>query len=157
MLYKIINMSDKYTIIAPDHAVATVACVLLGSGQYSFDPVGDDKSLMVPFMMFGGADNFCLEKFGATLDDLINVTLMTKSEALAACLDSCLIGNRDDFDACAKAIDDPEKIAVFKAERHDRLRSSMNDIGKRAAILATKVRQKNLAGAQQAPQQVFSA
>ena len=49
MLYTIINPSDPYTVEANRLDVAAVASLLLGSGQYSFEPL--DGSVDIP--MFG--------------------------------------------------------------------------------------------------------
>jgi len=148
MLYEIVNPSDAYTIVAKSFDVAAVACFVLGKGRYAFKPIDDDKAPEVPIFLFGGADEWCREQFGVDAGDLVQGTLKDKRDELAECLDSCLIGNasdRKDFDEACAAISDPVKQTQFRESRHDRRRSSMNDIGGRAYRIAAKIRQNKAA------------
>jgi len=158
MLYEIINMSDAYTIEANDLELAFVACILLGRGQYAFEPLSDD-GVKVPFFMFGGIDEFCQKHFSKSSGAILDGVMETRSNELADCLDSCLIGGKDNrqtyFDGLA-LIDDPAKREIWRKKWHDERRSSLNDIGGRAYEMANKLRAKAENPIVTAPQQVFT-
>src|SRR5262245_29539857 len=98
MLYEIINPSDPYTIDCPDLAIATVACVLLGAGQYAFVPqdgtTTDEEVKLgdrgVPMFLFGGEDAFATKHFGMTMQGLLRDVRNAPERrlALATALDS---------------------------------------------------------------------
>jgi hypothetical protein len=136
--YEIINPSDHYTIECPDLEIAFVACCLLGNGQYAFDPL-DDVGVKVPLFMFGGHDEWCMETFGASTDDVLARSLKARRAEVADALDSVLIGKREAFAALA-----PERGSEAwqeaRAKWHDTHRSSFNDIGGRAYQIAAKLR-----------------
>ena len=145
MIYEIVNPSDAYTIAANDHAVAAVACFLLSNGQYAFEPVDGTEEMSVPIFMFGGADDWCREHFDIDATGLIMKVMDEKRAELIACLESCLIGNeaaREEFDVCCSFIDEDSKRAAFKIARHEKRRTSMNDIGSRAYRMASKLKQE---------------
>ena len=70
MLYEIVNMSDPYTIEAKSLDVAAVACAILGSGQYQFNPL-EEGGETIPFFMFGGQDEWCRKHFSETFEQLV--------------------------------------------------------------------------------------
>lgn len=158
MLYEIINMSDAYTIEAKDLELAFVACILLGSGQYAFQPL-EDEGTGVPIFMFGGIDEFCQKHFSKSAGAIMDGVMELRSQELADCLDSCLIGGRENrqtyFDGL-ELIDDPVKRETWKKKWHDERRSSLNDIGGRAYEMAKKIRDKAANPIVQAPTQVFA-
>jgi hypothetical protein len=159
MLYEIINMSDAYTIEAKDLELAFVACVLLGSGQYAFEPL-QDEGVKVPFFMFGGVDEFCQKHFSKSSGAVLDGVMEIRNEELAECLESCLIGGKSNrqtyFDGLA-LIDDPAKREQWRNSWHDERRSSLNDIGGRAYEMAEKLRAKTKNPVVAAPQQVFGS
>ncbi len=143
-LYEIINMSDAYTIECPSLDIAFTVCILLGEGQYGMQSL-EDESLKVPIFLFGGVEEWCSEKFGSAANAVLRSTLDDKAAEVATSLESCVIGDRSDremFTNTLALIDDPEKREQFKAQWHDKNRSSMNDIGKRAKIHAARLRTK---------------
>jgi len=160
MLYEIINPSDAYTIEAKDLEIAFVACVLLGRGQYAFEPIGDDEGVKIPFFMFGGTDDFCQKHFAKSAGAVLDGVMETRAGELAECLDSCLIGGKSNrqlyFDGLA-LIDDPDKREQWKVRWHDERRSSLNDIGGRAYEMAKRLRDKSSSPIVEAPQQVFAS
>lgn len=158
MLYEIINMSDAYTIEAKDLELAFVACVLLGRGQYAFEPLGDEGE-KIPFFMFGGQDEWCQKHLQKTAGAVLDGVMELRSDELAECLDSCLIGGKDNrqtyFDGL-ELIDDLAKKEQWRKRWHDERRSSLNDIGGRAYEMAERLRKKATNPIVSAPQQVFA-
>lgn len=160
MLYEIINMSDPYTIECPNLEIAAVACVLLGQGQYGLTPVeqpedGIDRG--VPLMLFGNAQAWFQQQCGGDFSVVFARVLATQREALAACLDSVLIGKPDERSGVSKMLALlPEKAKQVEARDiwHDARRSSLNDIGRRAWEIAAKLRADDPV-LPRAPQQVF--
>ena len=65
-----------------------------------------------------------------------------RRQAVADCLDSILIGDVADREMLASAVArmTPEHGAAFMAEWHDKRRTSMNNIGRRAQQLAEHLR-----------------
>jgi len=159
MLYDIVNPSDAYTIEAPDLEIATVACCVLGEGQYAFRPIGDETAQEVPLMMFGGTDEWFQQHFnGRDAGAVIGDVMEHRSADLADCLDSCLIGDahsRQEYSRALELIESPENREKFRAERHDQRRSSMNDIGGRAYKIAKRLREKQSLNGTEAPKQSF--
>lgn len=162
MLYKIVNPSDPYTIEAYALDVAFVACLLLGDGQYAFDPLGTTdearKLPSVPALIFGGGEEWCLLHLDKGFEQTVHDVLTDKRRELADCLDSCVIGSasaRLDFLKAMQGMADPAEREKYREERQDRLRSSLNDIGTRAYKLAAKYRTGSPEPIEQAPRQMF--
>ncbi len=144
MILEIANPSDPYTMVTPDKGAAAVACVLLGSGHYMLKEYkGDFK---VPFFMFGGHDEWFKENFGKDATGTMSeYTEGEKRLLLIQALESVAYGSpsdREDFDDACAAITDPAKRSDFIAKRHDRHRSSTNDIGGYAQRLAAGLKKK---------------
>lgn len=155
MIYDIANPSDAYTMKTDDEEAAVLACMFLGEGQYALT---DERGEQVcPFFMFGGdPDTFMLKKYGRTLKAAIDA----KRAEFADALDSVLIGSMEDRKDYEEAIAlmTPENAATFEASRHDKRRTSMNNIGRRAKALAKHLRKPDAtqdARELQAPRQVF--
>ena len=158
MIYEIINPSDKYTIEAADLKIAAVASVLLGRGQYGLEPL-EDGGERVPIFLFGGSDEWFTKHFHADLQTTLDDIMTHRADELADCFDSCLIGgldDRKDYDAAIARID-ADARSGFRTERHDRRRSSMNDIGGRAYAMAQALRENAPHPVVSAPQQVFGS
>lgn len=154
MLYDIVNPSDSYTIRADDLKIAAAACVLLGRGQYAFDPL-EKGGKRVPLMLFGGMDKWFMDHFDQDADAALTDVIENRAAELADCLDSCVIGkihDRRDHEAALSLIESPEERDKFRAERHDRRRSSLNDIGGRAYEMAKNLRAKVVDPVLPAPQ-----
>ncbi len=156
MLYQIINPSDSYTIDCPDLEIATVACCMLGGGQYGFEPL-DDGAVAVPMFLFGGVQDFCEKHFKQAFDDVRARVTTHRVAALADALDSVLIG-KDAYKRAQKLAEwaalPPEQMRALRAVYHDKRRTSMNDIGGRAYEMAERLR-KGVHASIKAPQQVF--
>lgn len=167
VLYEIINLSDQYTIEAHALDVAFVACLLLGRGQYSFEPIisqseaapdKNEAAIGIPLFLFGGADQWCQQQFREEIGETIRRVTHGKSQELADCLDSCLIGGaqeRQTYTAGLELIDDPGKREIWRSRWHDERRSSLNDIGGRAYEMAKRLR-SNQSPFVEAPPQVFA-
>lgn len=156
-IFYIVNPSDAYTIVASDLEVAAVACVLLGRGQYAFEPLEGDLE-RVPLFLFGNPDEWFNERFG--FGDCVTRVMETRAAELADCLDSCLIGNlkeRREYESALALMESPEGREQFRRNRHAARRSSLNDIGSRACEMATHIREKAANPVVPAPQQVFAS
>lgn len=136
-VYRIENPSDAYTLASADEKAAQMATLLLGRGAYGL--TDEQGATVLPIFLLGGGDAWVKERFGDVttwidkhLDDLI------------AALDGVQIGSfaarKELTDALACM--EESKRADYLARRHDRMRSSMNDIGKAAQELAGQLRQR---------------
>lgn len=128
-IYEIANPSDAYTLEADNFLVAAVAVALLGNGAYGIEGTP------------------CLFGWDAWLKEHVpqgvNAFIDANAEAMAAVLDSVMIGSETDRKNYHKAlglIDNPAKREEWKLHWHDERRSSLNDIGSRAWALAKKLR-----------------
>lgn len=135
MLFEFINPSDKYTFIASSIEIAGVVALNLGRayGARCLDP-GNDESTPV---LFGWSD--WLEERG--LDkDWSESHLPEIADAMA----SFLIGSAEDRIEVEAALAEipAEKHEAWLAARHDRRRSSMNDIGSQAHHIAKRIRER---------------
>lgn len=139
--YKLVNPSDAYTLLADDFEVATAACLLLGRGQYALKPEGHDGE-GVPIFLFGGAGDWIVERFKCDLDTLFTRVKTQKLEALIACLESVLIGDRAIFDKALSLITDADKKTAWIEAWHDQHRTSLSDIGGYARRLAAHLRKE---------------
>ena len=137
-VYEIINPSDPYTLRAADPAIAAAACFLLGEGQYSLHT--PDGESACPLFLFGGDPLGWYERqFGTAFPTVLE----NRRAEVAAALESVLYGNfsaREEIDA-ATALMAPGAVRGFLAERHERLRSSLNNIGRRAWAIAEALRE----------------
>ncbi len=139
-------MSDAYTCQAEDENAAAIAVLLLGNGKYGLK---DEKGeTVLPLMIFAGEDacNELINKHtsGAVLSDYITAN----EPAIAAILQSVMtvgFSERKAYDRAMELIDDPTKRDAFRAEYHDRNRTSMNDIGGRAWRMAAALQKKPVA------------
>ena len=129
-VWEIANPSDKYTIKGPFMACA-VAVAVLGNGAYGIEGTP---------VLFGW-DGWLKDK---GIEDLSAYIDAHKGE-IADALDSVLIGSEADRAEVesALALMPAEKRAAWLNERHDRRRSSMNNIGGRARKLAAMLRAPN--------------
>lgn len=92
MKFEIVNPSDPYTLEAPSLDVAAVACSFLGEGKYGLKALDSDASNDVPIFLFGGHDEWFLEKSSLNYEDTADHVIHTKREELATCLDSVRLG-----------------------------------------------------------------
>jgi hypothetical protein len=126
-VFDIANPSDPYTIKGPFMACA-IAVAILGNGAYGINGTP---------VLFGWND--WLKEHG--IMDLEAHIEAHKPEIIDA-LDSVLIGDeRDREEVEATLVRLPkEQHSAWLAERHDRRRSSMNNIGAKAERLAARLR-----------------
>jgi hypothetical protein len=136
-VYEIINPSDAYTIRG-ELRHAAIATLFLGDGKYGLTDADGNQAM--PLFVLGGLEAWLVEK-GIAPDTF------TPGDwaAVADAADSVLIGGfRDRADAeAATSRMTPGDAAAYLAERQDRRRSSMNDIGASAKSLAAKIRAKH--------------
>jgi hypothetical protein len=140
MICEIINPSDPYTLVTDDFEKAAVAIAVIGNGKLGLSGYGPLHSPV----LFGWDEWF--EKRGIT--DL-GAYLDANLESLAAILDTVLIGSAEDREVCdlvLAAIPEEARPAFLEA-RHDKMRTSMNDIGAAAKAWAERLRKKARANA----------
>lgn len=146
MIFDIINPSDKCTIEADDIEVAAVACLLLGGGQYALKEVGAESTPAreVPIFMFGGLEKWFQENIGGSLEDSMNRCRSQKLDLLVETLDGFLYGSAADREEFARQTKGMHASEVFRERLkwNEERRSSMNDIGKQARVLAHRFGQK---------------
>lgn len=127
VIYEIINPSDTYTIQSPDFYGAAVAVLLLGQGAYGIEGTP---------VMFGWDDWLMEQKID------LDTFIAAHREAIAVALESILIGDkydREEVEEILRLMPEDQREA-WLAKRHDKKRSSMNDIGSRAQQLAKSLR-----------------
>jgi hypothetical protein len=148
VVYEIVNPSDAYTMEASDLAVAAVACLYLGNGQYGLRAVHPDDAPGVPVFMFGktaDVERWFAETCGCTM-----AAAFARRAAVADALDSVLAGSLRDRQTNADAlalIDDEAKRQEWREKWLDRRRSSLNNIGGRAMHYAKHLREAIAQGA----------
>ena len=139
ILYELVNPSDAYTFLAPSVLIAAAAVTVVGEGSYGAKPVEDDGSESVPVFLLGGLEEWFKEHGIEDVGDYINA----HRPAVAACLDSFLIGSYEDrkrMERVVSVISDPAEKAKAHDAWHDERRTSMNDIGARAKHFAEVLR-----------------
>lgn len=140
-LYKIINPSDLYTFKAPDFKSACVAMCILGSGNYGIKEIDNNKGDSMPPFVLVDVDEWFKQTFGK---DFRETYPEVSKSVLADIMESVLIGNAEDRKIFGNAIliipEDERK--KWKEVYHDRRRSSMNDIGRRAQTWAKSLREQ---------------
>ena len=127
MIWEIHNPSDPYTIKSDSFHVAAVAVAMLGGGAYGIDGT--------PVLL--GWDEWLKEQ----KIEVKNFVEAHRRE-IADALDSVLIGSENARQEAESAIAlmPPEKREAWLAERHERERTSMNDIGAKAKKWAAVLR-----------------
>lgn len=139
-VYEIINPSDAYTMVAENDDIARAAIILLGEGAYGGIKENDDK-FSVPMMMFCRDAQKAVDEEFSTYGGFGPYIAGHRSE-LASALASVLIGGFSERRLVEDALSRMSEVdqKQWLSNRHNRLRSSMNDIGKRAWQLAEAVR-----------------
>jgi hypothetical protein len=128
-VFDIANPSDAYTIKGPFMACA-IAVAILGNGAYGI------KGTPVLF----GWDDWLKEQ---GIEDL-SAHIDAHAVEIADALESVLIGSERDREEVEStlAMLPEEKREEWLAMRHDKQRSSMNDIGGKARKIAARLRQQ---------------
>jgi len=144
MIYELINPSDPYTFTAPSFMIATATVCVLGSGQYGAHAIKEDgnhdeTAEDVPIFLFGGSEAWFKERGIDSFSDYVDA----HREEIATCLETFIIGSYSERRTMERVLEEirDEGDRVRARERwHDERRSSMNDIGLRAARLASVLR-----------------
>ncbi len=137
MIFEIMNPSDKYTIEAKEFATACIACLAIGGSSYGLQEIGGEHEM--PIFLFGGCDEWFLEKFELIPDDLFE---QIPKIDLIMCLESIVIGDRDRYLLELGELEGDDAKMLW-SEWHEKYRSSTNDIGGRAISLAQKLKKMN--------------
>ena len=145
--YEISNPSDAYTMQASDLKVAQMATLLLGQGAYGLQDADGNTAFPIygntalPIFLFGGGKEFPLREFG-----VVGPWIDANRDALVDALESVQIGGiserreLDDALSCMAT----ENRAEYLKRRHDRLRTSQNNIGQAAWDLAARLRERKV-------------
>ena len=146
-LYEISNHSDPYTIETDDVEAASALVLYLGTGNYSMCPADGGKDDGLPLFMFGTADDldaWWSKRFGHVLKTFAHGPDFGPRVAAAA--DCLMIGSPADrkrLGAILACISDPGGRAKALATWHEERRTSLNDIGGRAAKYAKSLRERH--------------
>lgn len=147
MIYDIVNPSDACTIEAPDDKTAIVVVTLLGEGAYGLE--AEDGRRVCGLSLFGGAAQEILDAFppdpsaaDATQSSVAAMMTWAKEHAAAVAdaFDSFVYGDKSERAFLAEVVAQAKDPAKVKAAHADRRRSSMNNIGARAAAYAKHMR-----------------
>lgn len=147
-VYEIINPSDTYTLKAASDEVATLAILLLGNGNYGGHKRGDD-AFSVPMTLFSRNPQAEVDAAFAKYGGFI-AAIKAMNQDVAEALESVLIGSFSDRDIAESALlqmPEVEQRVKWLRDRHNTMRSSMNDIGKTALNMAEKLRALRPSGA----------
>ena len=139
-LYEIINPSDPYTFRASDDKVAEAVVLILGEGKYACRRCsdGEDIGAMIAFIGKADAEKYIEENFG-NLGQWLKAHRDEITEAMESVL--CMgVGQRYTYESALELIEGDEKKKKYRDDVHDKLRSSMNDIGGYAWKLAAAYR-----------------
>lgn len=82
--YELVNPSDTIFLQAEDLRTAILCAIYVGEGAYGLKTV--DDTVVMPLFLFGGADEYLIEKFGS-LEKVREYALERPAE-LVACLRS---------------------------------------------------------------------
>lgn len=132
MIYEIVNPSDAYTMESDHFLEAAVAVLLLGNGAYGIH--NHDRSESSPVLF--GWDEWLKQEIG---DEAAIASFFTEhTPGIAKALASVMPGHSADRETILSATKfmTPHDAQTYLAEVHDRMRSSLNNIGSRAWALA---------------------
>jgi hypothetical protein len=147
-LYEIINPSDQCSVAADEDAVAAVAVLLLGDGFYGCQR--DDGTSLHTLIAFAGPGALDAVLADLGIADLADYLVAT-SPAIATCLESlmyCGLGDRRALETVFEDFTDEARTEAVRRYNDER-RTSMSNIGARAAAIAARLREKHAATVRQ--------
>jgi hypothetical protein len=140
MIYEIVNIHDPYTIEGDNLEVICLCVLILGNGAYALRNTATG-AVEMPIFFDDQAGGWFEKKFGHSIESALEDFL---PETLAGCMEGVVIGSvqlRRLYDSLMKNIpDEPTRVAI-RSQWLDTHRSSVNDIGGRAAEHARALRQ----------------
>ena len=152
-LYEIINPSDPYTFLASSDAVAAIPFLLLGSGQMAVRTADDESREVLPLMLFVNEDElkaWINKTIGGDGAKGVQCFIDANRDEIVAALRSVMIGSanaRESAEDALSKIPEEDDRQAFLLARHDRERSSTNDIGAAAWAYADRLESEAVAGA----------
>ena len=135
MICEIINPSDAYTLRTDDFKTAAVAIAVLGRGQMGLKNIDGEESSPVLFGWDDWLKEQGIEDLGKYIDE--------HTKEMADILATVLIGgkaDREEVESALALMPDEEARKKWLDDRHDKRRSSMNNIGAAAWAWARKLR-----------------
>lgn len=143
MLYELIQPSDPITFEANCDKIAYFCALILGSGQAGIKRQ-DGEPCQSPLLMFHPEPMPLIESFlGCSLAEFCDQNALE----IAACFNSFAYGSfeeRQTFADAISAIDNPEKLRVFKEKHEDRNRTSMSPWVKNAWAYGERFASQNI-------------
>lgn len=158
MIWELISMSDKITLMSDDFRAVAIVTLLLGQGQYGAEECGvtppNKYAREVPMFAYfkaDGIDRWFKDMFpeieavpGEYLTGLINAVPKRDLARVLRTVQVCGPEERKSYQKALEAITDPVKkreyIDWWKEER----RTSLNDIAARAWHLADKLDEQGM-------------
>lgn len=141
-IWNISNPSDPVTLKSDDHLLVALATCILGRGKYAAEEIGGERK--VPFFLFGGSDDWFKDTFNQSFEEAFTAA---DQEKLADVLDTAALGSpsqREGYDKILDRLDTPEERNQWRAEYHDKERTSLNNICSYAWAYAEAIRQQVL-------------
>lgn len=132
--FNFINIHDPYTFVADDLEVAALVVFSIGACYGAKSEDGEDD---VPIFLFGGEEEWYVEKFGRTPDEGLDARKPEVAKALASMMLGHF-GDRKLYELALEFISEPEAKEHFMAKWQDR-RSSITDIGTYCHNLAKRL------------------
>ena len=134
MICEIINPSDAYTLRTDDFKTAAVAIAILGRGQMSLKNIDGEERSPVLFGWDDWLKEQGIEDLGKYIDD--------HAKEMADILDTVLIGGKTDREEVESTLSllPEDQRQKWLEDRHERRRSSMNNIGAASWAWARKLR-----------------
>jgi len=134
MLYDFINPSDPYLFEAESFEIACLAVLMMGNA-YGCKELDGEKQ----FGPFAGIESF-ERKFNENAEKMLKERLIE----VIRCLDSFLYASTEveyrEYQARIQTGETEEERYNIRKQHHDEKRSSMNDIGRHAWALASRLK-----------------
>lgn len=145
-LYEIVNLSESYTLMAPNFKTACIAVCLFGEGLYGVREIGDGEIHIMPQFVIYNGDQWFIDEFGKPSKE---VAEEVPKSLLAEVMDSVLIGTPEErkFYEAARLLvplDKQDKLKELYLQNILSKRFSLNSIAQQAQIWAKKLRLEDI-------------
>jgi hypothetical protein len=145
MIFEFINPSDPYHFTTDNLKVASVTTFILGVGKCGAKEIDSnkDKLFEVPFLLFGGEEEWTQKTFNMSLSELLHDVKVNHKQDLVNCLESFVIGSFSEykkFQENINKISDEREREKFKKQYHKKKLTSANDFGTYAWAFARELK-----------------